>query len=343
MRGSKQGRLRKSIKITLNLLLGPVLFGWLAWALWQRLSTMPDLPRHAGELASGFRGRGLLQLLPILALVAVNWGAEALKWRWLLRHVCPISFGRACRSVLAGVALSVATPNRIGEYGARILYIPEGHRLQAVSLSMMGGLVQLLVTLTAGMAAFLLPGSRLGEALTEAGLTEGLRTLVTLSTAAFIILCVLLILRIEGVLRLVSHWRLARRVTVHLTALPLAGRRQWVAVCGLSALRYAVFIVQYLLMLQAMQVEVGWADGARAVAIFFFLMSVLPSIALLELGMRWQYSLLVFGAFSSDILGICAASTGIWLVNLALPALAGTLLMLGIRLHRERVARPPES
>lgn len=343
MRGSKQGRLRKSIKITLNLLLGPVLFGWLAWALWQRLSTMPDLPRHAGELASGFRGRGLLQLLPILALVAVNWGAEALKWRWLLRHVCPIPFGRACRSVLAGVALSVATPNRIGEYGARILYIPEGHRLQAVSLSMMGGLVQLLVTLTAGMAAFLLPGSRLGEALTEAGLTEGLRTLVTLSTAAFIILCVLLILRIEGVLRLVSHWRLARRVTVHLTALPLAGRRQWVAVCGLSALRYAVFIVQYLLMLQAMQVEVGWADGARAVAIFFFLMSVLPSIALLELGMRWQYSLLVFGAFSSDILGICAASTGIWLVNLALPALAGTLLMLGIRLHRERVARPPES
>ncbi|NDC76981.1 MAG: hypothetical protein EBZ67_03765 [Chitinophagia bacterium] len=72
-------------------------------------------------------------------------------------------------------------------------------------------------------------------------------------------------------------------------------------------------------------------------------MSVLPSIALLELGMRWQYSLLVFGAFSTDLLGICAATTGIWLVNLALPAVAGTLLMLGIRLHRERVAGPGES
>jgi hypothetical protein len=285
----------------------------------------------------------MLRLLPILALVVVNWGAEALKWRWLLRHVCPIPPGRAFRSVLAGVALSVATPNRIGEYGARILYIPEGHRLQAVSLSMMGGLVQLLVTLTAGMVAFLLPGDRLGEAMAGAGVTAGLRWLVILSTAAFVMCCLMLILRIEGVLRLVSHIRLLRRVTVHLTALPLAGRSQWAAVCGLSVLRYGVFIIQYLLMLKAMQVDIGWVDGARAVALFFFLMSVLPSIALLELGMRWQYSLLVFGAFSTDILGICAATTGIWLVNLALPAIAGTLLMLGIRLQRERVDVPGES
>lgn len=334
----KGRRLRKSIKITLNLLLGPILFGWLAWALWYKISSMPDLPRHARELAAGFRGHGLLRLLPILLLMVVNWGAEALKWKWLLRHVCPIPFRTAFRSVLAGVALSVATPNRIGEYGARILYIPEGHRLQAVSLSMMGGLVQLLVTLVAGMAACLWPGVHLGDSLAGAGITPWIRLAGILSTAAFVAGCLMLILRLDVILKLASRWPPAGRLTRHLSALPEASPRQWAAVSGLSALRYAVFILQYVLMLQAMQVDMGWIDGIRSVALFFFLMSVVPSIALLELGMRWQYSILVFGAFSPNILGICAASTGIWLVNLALPALAGTILMLGIRLRQGREA-----
>jgi len=311
--------------------LGPALFGWLSWAIWAKLSSMPDLAVHVRELLSGFRGRGLLRLLPIGLLMAVNWGAEALKWKWLLAHVTPLSFGRAFRSVLAGVALSVATPNRIGEYGGRILYIPEGRRLEAVSLSMTAGLVQLLVTLTAGIVAGLLPGEGLAAALAAAGLPAGVRTAGLALTGGFVVLGALLVLRLDGILRLLSRWPPAGRVTRHLPALAQVSSRQWAAVGGLSLLRYAVFVVQYVLMLRALQVEVGWLEGSRAVALFFLLMSVVPSIALLELGMRWQYSLLVFGTFSTDVLAVCAASTGIWLVNLALPAAAGTLLMLGLR------------
>jgi hypothetical protein len=146
-----------------------------------------------------------------------------------------------------------------------------------------------------------------------------------------VVLGTLLVLRLDGILRLLSRWPPAGRVTRHLPALAQVSSRQWAAVGGLSLLRYAVFVVQYVLMLRALQVEVGWLEGSRAVALFFLLMSVVPSIALLELGMRWQYSLLVFGTFSTDVLAVCAASTGIWLVNLALPAAAGTLLMLGLR------------
>jgi hypothetical protein len=56
----------------------------------------------------------------------------------------------------------------------------------------------------------------------------------------------------------------------------------------------------------------------------------------LELGLRWRYSLILFGVFSKDAVAIYAAATGIWLVNLLVPALAGSLFIIGVRVFRER-------
>jgi hypothetical protein len=64
-------------------------------------------------------------------------------------------------------------------------------------------------------------------------------------------------------------------------------------------------------------------------------MAVVPSIALLELGLRWQFSIIIFGIFSQNILGIYAAATGIWIINLLLPAIAGSILILGVRIFRK--------
>jgi hypothetical protein len=100
----------------------------------------------------------------------------------------------------------------------------------------------------------------------------------------------------------------------------------------LSLLRFLVFIIQYNLMLQLMQVEMGWWSGFWTVSVLFLLLATLPTIALLELGLRWEYSIMLFGLFSGNILGIYAAATGIWLINLVLPAMAGSLFILGIRI-----------
>jgi hypothetical protein len=56
---------------------------------------------------------------------------------------------------------------------------------------------------------------------------------------------------------------------------------------------------------------------------------------MLELGLRWEYSIVLFGLYSTNTLGIYASATGIWLVNLVLPALAGSLFILGVRIFRD--------
>jgi hypothetical protein len=50
------------------------------------------------------------------------------------------------------------------------------------------------------------------------------------------------------------------------------------------------------------------------------------------LGVRGKISLYVFGLFCTDELGILVASGAIWLINIILPAFAGSLIMLSVRL-----------
>ena len=103
----------------------------------------------------------------------------------------------------------------------------------------------------------------------------------------------------------------------------------------LSALRFLVFGIQYNLLLEVMHVEIDWFVGFWLVSILFLMLAIMPSIALLELGLRWQYNLFLFGLFSANAIGIYAVATGIWLINLVLPAIIGTILMLGVKVFKE--------
>jgi hypothetical protein len=68
----------------------------------------------------------------------------------------------------------------------------------------------------------------------------------------------------------------------------------------------------------------------------FLILAVVPTIALAELGVRGKISIFLFGAFSTNTLGIVLTASTIWLINLILPALAGSLFVLGIKLFRNK-------
>ena len=86
-----------------------------------------------------------------------------------------MSFGKALASVFSGCAVTVITPNRIGEYGGRILHVEPAHRIRAVSVSILGGLSQTLVTFIAGCAGLIylrsirseLPSNSINDLLTN--------------------------------------------------------------------------------------------------------------------------------------------------------------------------------
>ncbi len=326
--------LNKSIKIFLNWFLGPVLFVWLSWSVYRQVQQQPDLETHFREIVDALTGKSIPILLLVIVLMPLNWGLESRKWQVLLSRLHPVDFLRAFKSILSGVAFSLSTPNRIGEYGGRILYVPEGSRGRAISLSIAGSFSQLLVTLLMGGTGLAIMHGRIIEA---AG-NEDLRIWITVFTwLVFFVATVgsLLYFRLAWIVRGMELIPGIRRFVRYIAVLEDMDVTILLRVLLLSAVRFLVFVFQYNLMLRVMGVEIPWWEGCWAVCVLFLLLATVPTVAMLELGLRWEYSLMLFGLFSENTLGIYAAATGIWLVNLVLPALAGSLFILGVRIFRD--------
>jgi hypothetical protein len=62
------------------------------------------------------------------------------------------------------------------------------------------------------------------------------------------------------------------------------------------------------------------------------MLAIIPTVSLAELGVRGQVSLFVFSLFTSNSLGIVATAAGMWVINIILPAAAGSLLLLRVKL-----------
>ena len=142
--------MNKSIKIFLKWFVGPLLAIWLFYSLYQQVKAQPDIDASLALIRAMPFGAAAWKFWLVIIFVFVNWGIEARKWQLLLKAVQPISFITAFKSVLCGVTLSLNTPNRIGEYGGRILFVKEGNRIKAVTLSIAGGMSQLIITMLMG-------------------------------------------------------------------------------------------------------------------------------------------------------------------------------------------------
>lgn len=78
------------------------------------------------------------------------------------------------------------------------------------------------------------------------------------------------------------------------------------------------------------------------IAMTYFVMAAIPTIALADLGIRGSVSIFFIGAYfvleQSAAPEILAASTMIWAINLALPAILGMLFI-----NRLKIVRKPKS
>jgi len=301
-----------------------MLFCILAWSVYIQLRNQPDLKGQMARMFAGLEGGNKIYFLLALLLAIPNWGLEAMKWRILMSGLTRIRFMEAFRAVLAGAAFSLNTPNRIGEMGGRMLFVPDGMRLRSVPLTLTGGFAQLLVTLLAGLAGWIFIGVDLVQVLPPPLIP--LFRLLPWAVLLFSIPSLFLYLRQDRAWALMGRSSVFRRWQPYADGLRAIDSRRGLIVLGLSLIRFVVFALQYVFMLWSMNAGADIMTAFFAVSVFYLLMTVVPSIALLELGLRWQYGMLVFGTFNDNLLGIYAASTAIWLVNLLLPAVIGTFV-----------------
>jgi hypothetical protein len=331
----------KNIKIFLNYWLGPVIFIWMAWSIYRQVIRQPGLEQSWKDMVQAWQTNQAWRWALAVLLVPANWLLEAIKWRELMRPLQEIPLRRAFRAILAGVAFAVNTPNRIGEYGGRVLYIEDGKRWKAVLLTIVGSYGQLLVTMVIGVMGWwwiVFHAAELNIAVHFRSDLEGVNWIaIILTTISAVFL--LGYFRLSWLVRF-FHWmpsldKLARFFE-SIERLPV---RILLRVLGWSLLRYVVFVIQYILLLQSVGVVTGWITAWWLISVLYLCLAVIPTIALAELGIRGQLALFLFGLISNNALGILTASFGIWFINLVLPAIAGSMMMIGIRIFKTRLSQ----
>ena len=269
-------------------------------------------------------------------LVLANWGIEAIKWQIQLLPLEKISFIKAFKSVLAGCSITMITPNRVGEYGGRIFYVKEENRLDAIPLTILGSMSQLFVTLVIGASSLIVMLYFSDNSFHLASLPAYASSVIlylSITAAAFLLLAYL---RVSLIVTFISKFKFLEKIVSHIVLLNAFSRKQLLRILFLSFLRYSIFILQYILLLQAMQVNIDFITSFKLIAIFYLIMAMAPTIGFTELPIRAAASVEVLGLYSTNIIGIQAAASAIFFINLVAPAIVGSVLIFGIKILKEK-------
>jgi hypothetical protein len=323
----------KSIKIFVNYLLGPILFAWLVFSIYTQIRHQPQLEVSWQQIRASFHSAKIVYLLLAILLILANWGLEALKWKLSVASIQRISLGQAFKAVLSGVTFSVTMPNRVGEYLGRVLYLPEGSRLKTISVTLVGSFAQLLTTLAAGTIGLVVLKQQLLTAYPQLFIWY---QFALYGLVALIGLLTLLYFNVAGTVFLFKRWIRNPKYTYLVEALDNFHGSLLLQILLLSFLRYMVFVVQYILIFYLFEVNVPALLIGWVMSVVFLAMAIVPSIALVEIGIRGEISLRLMALFSSNSLGIGLTTITVWFINLILPAIAGSLLMLNLKAFAKR-------
>jgi hypothetical protein len=246
-------------------------------------------------------------------LMCVNWTVESVKWRMLIHKHEAISFMQSVKAVLSGIALSMITPNQIGDFAGRILHLEHFSRIKGSLVTVIGHTAQMIMTAVFGLLALTWYAS-------------DIHYITSLQSAfAYPLISLLALAAIACFLNI--HWltglKLSPRFAQYLTVFGSYSKQELGIVLSLSLLRYLVFITQYQLLLFSFGVNVSWWQSVFCIVATLCAQSFAPSFLLVELGLRGASALFFFGLYVNQPAGVLLAAYSLWMINLMLPGIGG--------------------
>lgn len=256
-----------------------------------------------------------------MLLWPLNWGIEAAKWQLLTHHLTPQSYGECFKAVLGGVTVGFFTPNRIGEYPGRALFVPDSYRPSAIALGVVGTLAQTLAIALIGLPAAIL---FFAQAHTYTINPNTLYPTLTLITISLVVLYCLLPQIARAIAQRTTKVAWANRIAQHLH---LLSTKQLTLLLLLSTVRYATFCTQLYFALRCFDIALTPAEAFIGIACNYLFVTVTPSLALSEVAIRGSYAVIFIGHFTPNTLGVASASICLWLLNYCTTMIAGSIIV----------------
>ncbi len=266
----------------------------------------------------------------ILLLMFFNWSVEAIKWRMMIRKIQTITFLRSLEAVFSGLTISFFTPNRIGEYAGRVFHLEAHDRIKATLITVIENLSQLLITIVAGSIALLFFLHTYVEI--NGYFLLSLSVLVCL----FIFGCAFLFLNVSILETMLNRFRKTKSLSKYTEVFSYYSHTDLLKVVMLAAVRYFIFTTQFYLLLILFDVQLPYFVSLVLLAMIYYVMSLVPTIALTEIGVRGAVATFFFDRVTDQSASVLNATVSLWLINLAFPALIGTVFVFMFNLEKQK-------
>lgn len=254
-------------------------------------------------------------------LMFVNWGIEAIKWKKLVRTLEPISFIQSYKSIFAGITVSIFTPNRIGEFAGKIFYLKKADKIQSTTLSFVGSVSQLFITLFLGFVALTIISFYNFDLRNTLSFKNIFYLFVSTASVIYIIYL--------GINKNTNRYYLKIKdaiLSVH--------KKTIILLLIFSAIRYFVFSVQYFLLLQMFDINADIIITFSLISLVFFVSSAIPTFAFTEIVVRGASAIYFFSFISNNSTAIVASSLLLWIINIAIPALIGCFFIWELKFFK---------
>lgn len=311
-------------KRILSVALKVIVLALVALAIYYKLSNHQNLQAFEQLMRSLDIETVANTLSLVIILMFANWLLEAVKWQYLCRYIQRISFWHSVQSVFCGLTWAVFTPNRIGEYGGRVLFLKPRKRIFGVVAMGVGALAQLVLTSVAGALSIAWFVNRFFAIDPVAG------TALWLLAVAYAAFFLILYFNVKWINRWVSRIGFMRRFQRFFFILTRYRTRELVVVFLNSLARFAIFTSQYCLLMLVILPELDFLPMVLLIFILFFVQAALPTLDLFDFGVRSVTASYLYGHITDQEIAVMAVASCIWFVNLILPAILGSVFVLKI-------------
>ncbi|WP_164111301.1 MULTISPECIES: lysylphosphatidylglycerol synthase domain-containing protein [Sphingobacterium] len=302
-------------------------FGIVGLAIWfiiSKVSNQQNLFEFTSLLKSIPATTMYITLCVVVFFMLCNWFLEVVKWRYLSRGLEQLSYWKAIQSVFCGLTWAIFTPNRIGEYGGRVLLLEPKNRAQGAVLMGVGLFAQLVLTSFFGALSIAWFISVFIDAPTSVIFAVWMIAIIY----AFVFL--LLYFNVHWVDQLVARVKWLRKVSPFFSVLKDVRFRDLLYVLLLSLARFIIFTSQYVILMMVILPEIPLVSMILMIFILFFVQAAVPSLDIFDFSVRSFVASNLYGYVTTQEIAVMAIVSCIWFVNLILPAIIGSFFVLNV-------------
>jgi len=269
--------------------------------------------------------RVALTLTAIILLMIVNWLIESLKWWFLMRELHPIPVWRAIESVFCGLTWAVFTPNRLGEYAGRIMFLPNRKRVHGVFVMAVGSFGQNVITNVLGAGAFV------WFLYSFLHLNSWLMAGITIVAAGFMAIMLTFYFNIRWMVSLLNRVKFLKKFHRFFDIMGKYNTAELLEIMWFCLARFLVFTFQYYLIIHLLIPEVKLLQMSLMMFVFFFIQSAIPSLDFFDIGVRSITADKIFSYITDQHIAIVVAVSLIYIINLVIPAILGSAFVFKLK------------